>query len=268
MERARFKHDIANVYSYGNKIKIIYLSTPRRISGDEGERSTGNSGRAAADGERLDNNICRAKARVQELALCNPWQYFVTLTLDAVKYDRYNLSGFVSDLTQWVRNQRRLKGVNIQYLLIPEQHQDGAWHLHGLMAGLSGEMVRRFGPDEHLPLRLLRQIRDGVELCELPGLTKKFGWTTASPVRDAERCASYITKYISKQAEATAAVLDAGKHLYYASRGLQGRKLLYSGPIADAGSIPWGFENEYCKILWTDADGLNGLQVDPVFRRG
>lgn len=267
MERSK-RHDFVNIYSYGVNTKVIYLNVEGRRAGQERERQGEAVPTADRAEGRAESNISRARARVQELALCNEWEWFVTFTLDPQKYDRYNLEKFRKDLTQWIRNRRRLTGCDVRYLLIPERHKDGAWHLHGLLSGLSDSDLRPFGRDEHLPYAILRELDRGNQIYELPAVSKRFGWTTVSPVRDAQRCANYVAKYIRKDIEATADSMEAGDHLFYASRGLQGRVKIYSGPVANADKIPWGFENEYCKILWVTADGLNQIELDPTFRRG
>lgn len=38
----------------------------------------------------------------------------------------------------------------MQYLLIPEHHEDGAWHVHGLLSGLPGGVLRGVELDEEL----------------------------------------------------------------------------------------------------------------------
>ena len=73
---------------------------------------------------KLANNLSRARTRIFEYAICNKFEYFVTLTLNH-KRDRYDLGNYIKDLGQMIRNYRRLYDVNIQYLLIPEQHVHG-----------------------------------------------------------------------------------------------------------------------------------------------
>ena len=34
--------------------------------------------------------------------------------------------------------------IKITFVLVPEQHKDGAWHEHGLISGLPGEDIRMF----------------------------------------------------------------------------------------------------------------------------
>jgi len=84
--------------------------------------------------------------------MCNDWTHFITCTLDKDKYDRYNLPVFQKDLSQFLRNQRKKYKAEIKYLLIPEQHKDGAWHMHGLLQGLKECMLSDFS--ENTPKKL------------------------------------------------------------------------------------------------------------------
>lgn len=132
--------------------------------------------------DKLDQSISRARARIFELAICNPWEFFVTLTLDPARYDRRDLPAFRRDLSQWIRNQRRLHGCDFRYLLIPEMHRDGAWHMHGLVAGLR-ESAFEFNANGYL---------------DYPPYRDRFGFISLSRVRVPEAVARYITKYVSK----------------------------------------------------------------------
>lgn len=57
--------------------------------------------------EKLDNSVSRTRRLILEKALCNPWEWFCTLTLDKAKYDRFNLPAYYKDLSQWLRDQRK-----------------------------------------------------------------------------------------------------------------------------------------------------------------
>lgn len=162
--------------------------------------------------DKLANNISRARSMVFQYALCNPWDYFFTGTLDRSKYDRYNLSRFMSSLTQWVRDMRKKYAAKFQVLLIPELHKDGAWHVHGFVYGLPMERLAQF-PDT-APLKL----REGGFL-NWPDYAAKFGFCSLAPIRDPVACAFYITKYISKDLAQRGS--DLGQHLYFHSRPLK-----------------------------------------------
>ncbi|MBE6904713.1 MAG: hypothetical protein E7476_00325 [Ruminococcaceae bacterium] len=212
---------------YGEKYKLTYFKT--------GSRYTDSDTTPTAYDTKLDNSISRTRSRIFELALCNPWEFFVTLTLDPLKYDRFNLPAFRRDLSQWIRNQRRLHGVDFRYLLIPEMHEDGAWHMHGLVSGLRDDAFE-FNAQGFLDYSPYRE---------------KFGYISLSRVRSHERVSRYVTKYISKDFAARAGEL--GAHLFYASRGLAGAELVDKGFF----HLPEGFrpdyENDYVMICWLDS---------------
>ena len=73
----------------------------------------------------------RAAAKVRDLALCNDFAWFVTLTLDADKVDRYDVREITRKLNNWLDNQVRRFG--LKYVLVPERHKDGALHFHGFV---------------------------------------------------------------------------------------------------------------------------------------
>lgn len=250
-----YAHDFVRVKRYGRRYKLIYFKTPVRVDGGFAERDK-IPGDKIPDGKRLDNNISRARARVYELAACNDWDWFFTGTLDQQKYDRYNLPKWQKDFSQWLRNQRRLKGWNIAYLLIPERHKNGAWHMHGLFAGIPADGLRLFDITENIPARLKKQLEGGKKLYDWTAYRQKFGWVTLAEIEDPDRCASYISKYITKTLGG--ASMDCGSHLYYASRGLAGADLVAEGYITEG--VVWDWEGEYCKIKWFD-DGARLPEV-------
>ena len=55
---------------------------------------------------KLDNSFSRARSMVLQYALCNPWDYFFTGTLDERLADRYNLDRYAKRLMQFIRTDR------------------------------------------------------------------------------------------------------------------------------------------------------------------
>ena len=39
---------------------------------------------------------------------------------------------------KWINNCKNRKARELLYLLVPEQHKDGAWHIHGLLCNTTG----------------------------------------------------------------------------------------------------------------------------------
>ena len=79
----------------------------------------------------LKATISRAKRNVREVALCNDFNYFVTLTI-ADKDVRYNIDLCFSKLREILKKIKR-KYPDFIYLFICEKHKDGAFHFHGLV---------------------------------------------------------------------------------------------------------------------------------------
>jgi len=187
---------------------------------------------------RLDNNISRAKNKIFEYAACNEFDYFLTLTLDQGKYDRYNLEKYIKDLGQFIRDYRKKYNTNIQYLLIPEPHKDGAWHMHGLIKGINSE---------HLTTNSNGYLH-------WQQYSDKFGYCSVDLVRSQEAISKYITKYISKTLQADL-IQDKNKKLYYNSRGLKTAQKVKEGTLNRELNVPFDYENDYVRTKM-----LNGLE--------
>lgn len=161
---------------------------------------------------KLDSNFSRARSMVLQYALCNPWEYFFTGTLDQTKFNRYDLDTFQAKLSQFIRDKRKAYHAKFQVLLVPEHHKDGAWHIHGLVHALPDDVLCAFAPPA--PQKLI----DGGFL-NWPDYMHKFGFCSLAPVRDPVATAYYISKYVSK--DLARREKDLGKHLYFHSRPLR-----------------------------------------------
>ena len=221
-------HGPAVLKRYGSKYRLLLLRHPH--ADPQGPR------KGPGDHEvKLEQSISRARSRIFELALCNPWDYFVTLTLDPAKYDRHDLPAFRRDLSQWIRNQRRLHGCDFRYLLIPELHRDGAWHMHGLVSGLRVSALE-FNANGYL---------------DYPPYRDRFGYLSLGPVRNLEAVSRYVTKYVSK--DLAARKDELGAHLFYASRGLSQAETLDRGDFSPPPDFRWSFQNDWFCELWLDS---------------
>lgn len=193
--------------------------------------------------EKLDNSISRARSSIFEYSMCNDFDYFVTLTLDPKKYDRYDLNGYIKDLGQFIRNYRRIHKVNVQYLFIPEKHKDGAWHIHGLIKGI---------PPDHLHVN-----RNGY--LDWDAYSRRFGWISLDKVRSKEAVSKYILKYVSKDIDNT--ITEKNKKMYYCSRGLKKAEIIKKGTLSGNENIPLEnmYENDFVKII--NLNRLEGLNI-------
>lgn len=246
--------DLWSAYRYGQNIKIVYHTCGRHPDARKPAKTRAQASSETDASTRFEQSVSRTRAAIFELAMCNDFEWFVTMTLDSEKRDRNDLQAFRRDFAQFVRdqNKKRSQEQKIEYLLIPEQHKDGAWHMHGLFKGL------REGTD---------LVRNEHRYLDWPGYRKRFGFFSCDRIRSQEACSKYITKYVTKDIDQSTA-LDSGAHAYYASQGLKRREALVTlcadrCPIAE---LPrgngkygqWDFENEYVKICWLRpaSDGL------------
>ena len=154
---------------------------------------------------RFTNNLVRARSRISQLGALNPWDFFVTITIDPKKYDRYDFGAFYKVFSKFKNNYKRDSGIKFDYVFVPEQHKDGAWHLHGLIHGLPLEHLTEYRlqdyypfTDQRLPLYILTKIKKGEKLYYWKPFSDRFGFTIVEPIRDKSKSANYITKYIGK----------------------------------------------------------------------
>ena len=216
---------------------------------------------------KLNEAFCRAKSMVLQYALCNSWDWFFTGTLDETKFDRYDLDAYQQKFSQFIRDKRKSYGTQVQYLLIPEQHKNGAWHIHGMLANLPCSALRRFRPPE--PQALVHST-----FLNWPDYMQKFGFCSLGPIKHPKATAFYITKYVSKELSRRGG--DLGKHLYFHSRPL--KKAQHASNVycynsgLDAVCI---HDHDFCKTgmvqdaawmfpyQWDGVEIVNEIQLDP-----
>lgn len=211
-----------------------------------------------SENARFAQSISRTKSRVFELAACNEFQHFCTFTQDEKLRDRFDLSDFRKDFAQLVRNINRGRETKIKYLLIPEKHKNGAWHMHGLLSGLQPDDLRPFELTENIPERLKKMIRGGTAVYDWTRYRRAFGYFTCTEIESREACAKYVTKYISKDLQKT--VREGGEHLFFASQGLKGRKTLIKNCADPCPVEKWDFENDFIRVAEMPRAAFEGLQ--------
>ena len=202
--QVEFDYNVGIVRKYGeNTYKVSYhkyiLKKGCRIE---------KRGKGTANDKKLIQNVKRAKRTIRDYALCNEWQYFVTLTLDRCKRDRYDLKAYIKALGQRIRDINKSRDRKIAYLLIPEQHKDGAWHMHGFINGLVDKDVTVTNVKGRK-----RSVYHWIDY-EL-----RFGFSDMEVIESKERATSYITKYVSK--DMVNSVSEVNAKTYYCSRGLK-----------------------------------------------
>ena len=132
-----------------------------------------------------DDSLKRSTDKIFDIAFMNAdlWQYMVTLTLDKDKIDRYDKKEINKKLKKWLGHL--VERNNVNYLIIPELHKDGAIHFHGLISGnLKLEFSNHYDNNNRLIYNLLNW---------------KYGFSTCVPLDDNKvAVCKYITKYVTK----------------------------------------------------------------------
>ena len=222
-----YDYNVAFLKEYREGVyKVQRLKCVRK----QGVSNSNYSAKNSVNENKLDCNLRRAKNTIKELVMCNEWEYFATLTLDKTKYDRYDLKKYIKDLSQYIRDLRK-KGNDIKYLLIPERHKDGAWHIHGFFSGIKQEELKEFSLSEKLPSYIKNSIKQGKKIYSWVGYGRKFGFNELEEIRDIDKVSSYVTKYITKDLSDT--VNELGAKTYYCSRGLKRAKTIKRGYTAE-----------------------------------
>lgn len=231
----------ATVKRYGPQLhKIIYAKHAK----PDPEKNK-NIDRTKKGGEKkMTQSISRARNKVYEYAMCNEWDYFITLTLDPNKQDRSNLGIYHSALAFFLKKLNRGRSQKIRYLLIPEFHHDQKnWHMHGLIHGLRASDLT-VNANGYL---------------DWPSYRERFGYCSLSAIRNTEAVSKYILKYVGKGFN----YRKVGDHLYYCSRGLAVAEHIGTGHLIEYPK--WEYENKHCAIVWVKEQW--GKWVDLTGRR-
>lgn len=217
----------------GKRRKIPHAHNFIEDEGEFWERKWGE------DDERLRTSIARTRSRIRELALCNDFEYFCTFTLSPEKQDRHDLKRWVKDFGNWVGNYNKKYNTKLEYLIIPEQHKNGAWHAHGLVKGIAPQSIV---VNEH-------------GYYDMPYYARRFGFMNFSTIKSRERCANYITKYVTKDVASTARAIGRSAHMFYHSRGLREKEVIWTG----YGDFKGDYENAFVK--WAFVDFKHAMEI-------
>lgn len=197
-------------------------------------RSVREKGFVSCEKEKSDKNevercsLSRTKRNIRELAFCNPFTWFVTLTIASNKCDRFSLDEAQEKLRKRLKAYKR-KNKKLIYLFITEKHQNGAFHFHGLMGNLDN-----FETDD------LYVNKYGYISSDF--WDKSLGYNSFSKIKDFNKCCNYITKYVTKKC-----VKNTEGTIYISSRGLK-KADKYELESLKGSPIHWQYENDFVQI--------------------
>ena len=159
-----------------------------------------------SEGADMLRSMRRARAKLRRLALSNEFDWFVTLTLDKDRIDRYDPKAIMQRMNRWLDNMVRRHG--LRYVLVPERHQDGAFHFHGFFAGHGLQAVDSGTislPGQGKPRRPANEAQRAEWLAQGGHIVYNLpqwdlGFTTAIELYGTYSAAvGYVCKYIGKQ---------------------------------------------------------------------
>lgn len=176
-------------------------------------------------------SLSRTRRNIRELALCNDFDYFCTLTVNSSKCDRYSLDEVQDNLRKCLRNIRNSSN-DFKYLIITEKHKDGAFHFHGLMSCVSDLYFNQFGYLSSSKLDVL-------------------GFNSFSKIESVEKVANYILKYITKDC-----VRNSKNQVYICSRGLKKAECSELN-ININNDIDFSYSNDFVDILDFDVQNVS-----------
>jgi hypothetical protein len=141
----------------------------------------------------------RAKDKIYDYAMSNTFTQFATFTFDKTKVnDRYDYVELKERLTKYINNfKHKNKCKDLKYLIVPEQHKDGAWHFHGLFSEHIEPFLTKTDYTNKKG-RAIHRTSKGKRLYRIDKYKYNLGFNTFSKIDSHEKVSNYITKYITK----------------------------------------------------------------------
>lgn len=151
----------------------------------------------------ISSSMGRTINAVYSKARANSWEWFFTLTFNPEKVDSLDYVSTVKKLKNWLDRMRR-SCPDIGYIIVPEKHESGRYHFHGLFKNCEGLGFVPSGKKD----------RKGNLIYNVGAYN--LGWSTATRIVDQSRVTRYLAKYISKDLVQVA----FNKRRYWCSRNL------------------------------------------------
>lgn len=144
------------------------------------------------------SSVNRTINQIYAISRANKWEYFITLTIDPALLNNTDFNLVSEKLNIWTNNLKKRYAPDLKYIFVPELHKDKRkWHFHGLFSNIGS-----------IPLSFSGKTCIGkfvYDYAKKPYATKvynlplwKYGFSTATQIKDTARASSYITKYITK----------------------------------------------------------------------
>lgn len=177
--------------------------------------NTGKRGKAVNKEKSIAESVRRAKTKIKGYILANNWEYWATQTFDPKRVDRFDLDTIIMTYNKRLQNIKSRKYDNLQWLIVPEQHKDKAWHLHMFINGIPKDKIVYSGKNYYNDKnQFVRRIYNWIDTIE-------YGFNDYVYIGDINaiekrKIANYIMKYITKDL----ARVRFNKKMYWCTRGL------------------------------------------------
>lgn len=170
---------------YNNMFRVVIYKEPRVLTVPD---NTIKRNKCQINNDTYEpevSSLRRTKTMIRDLVLANDFDLFCTFTFDPNKvYNRFSYADCWGKFQRWVHNQH-IKSPDLRYLVVPEQHKNGAWHFHALIGGYNG----RIKSSGHYS-------KSGREIFNITSY--RSGFSTACYLENKEIVSQYLMKYITK----------------------------------------------------------------------
>ena len=211
------------VFDLGDYVKIVSVDLKTSSKVDAFQKIKENK----ENEKKLENNLVRAKNKINDIALANDFKYFFTLTFNP-DYDRYDLYMLLNKFRNHLKVMCNF-GYKIKYLIVPEQHIDGAWHFHGFFS----DDIKSF---------LYYNSYGYLSIKNMDSL----GFVNIDLIKDKVRVSSYVTKYVVKN---MGSGIKKYRNSYFCSTGLKRGEIIYD-KIYNSEFFNqhfFSFRNDFCR---------------------
>lgn len=188
-------------------------------------------------------SLSRTKRNIQEICLCNDFEFFITITVSSKNCDRFSLQVVQDRMKkQFYKLKRKYK--EFKFIFITERHEKGGFHFHGFIKGLPIHDLILFTDDDDIPLRMKNMIKNGEILYHFKLFDNEMGWNVLSKIKDYDKACNYIMKYITKDC-----IKNEHNQIYFCSRGLKRAEvdLLIDTDLTSI--FKKVYQNEYCQCV-------------------
>lgn len=144
---------------------------------------------------------------MQDLAQCNDFDKFATLTFDPKKHPRCREVEYTDKkIIHWLNNQQKRYGA-FRYIVAKEPMKDGKIHYHMVLGGFTG----------HYHKTNIR--KNGRQAYKIDSWEKSNGFADMEDIGNKEASIMYLMKYLQK--ELSSSIHVKGSRRYFASKGLR-----------------------------------------------